>query len=90
MSADHTALGRAVRIMRAPRGLSQEELGHRANLHRSYIGAIERGQINPTFRVLLKLERGLDMPLSELIAKYEELAVSELALPPRLSRTSAG
>jgi transcriptional regulator with XRE-family HTH domain len=73
MSANHTALGRAVRIMRATRGLSQEELGYRARLHRNYIGAIERGEINPTFRVLLKLERGLATPLSELIAKYEEL-----------------
>ena len=73
MSADHTALGRAVRIMRATRGLSQEELGYRSRLHRNYIGAIERGEINPTFRVLLKLERGLAIPLSELIAKYEEL-----------------
>jgi len=82
-SPDHTALGRAVRILRATRGLSQEELGHRANLHRNYIGAIERGEINPTFRVLLKLERGLQMPLSELIEKYEEIAVAGIALPPR-------
>ncbi|HZV75261.1 MAG TPA: helix-turn-helix transcriptional regulator [Conexibacter sp.] len=72
-SADHTALGRAVRILRATRALSQEELGARADLHRNYIGAIERGEINPTFRVLLKLERGLATPLSELIAKYEDL-----------------
>jgi transcriptional regulator with XRE-family HTH domain len=70
-SADHTALGRAVRIMRATRGLSQEELGHRADLHRNYIGAIERGEINPTF--LLKLERGLATPLSELIHRYQQL-----------------
>lgn len=84
MSADHTALGRAVRILRATRGLSQEELGYRARLHRNYIGAIERGEINPTFRVLLKLERGLATPLSELIAKYEELAVSDMALAPRI------
>jgi transcriptional regulator with XRE-family HTH domain len=90
-SPDHTALGRAVRIMRATRGLSQEELGHRANLHRNYIGAIERGEINPTFRVLLNLEHGLAMPLSELIAKYEEIAVSpDLALPPRLRQIVAG
>jgi len=89
-SVDHTALGRAVRIMRATRGLSQEELGARANLHRNYIGAIERGEINPTFRVLLKLERGLAMPLSELIAKCEELAGSaDLALAPRLRKTGA-
>jgi transcriptional regulator with XRE-family HTH domain len=74
MSADHTTLGHAVRIMRATRGLSQEELGYRARLHRNYIGAIERGEITPTFRVPHKLERGLDMPLSELIAKYEDIA----------------
>jgi transcriptional regulator with XRE-family HTH domain len=69
----HSALGRAVRVARAMRGLSQEELGYRADLHRNYVGAIERGEINPTFRVLLKLERGLAIPLSELIARYEEL-----------------
>lgn len=73
MSADHTAFGRAVRIARATRSRSQEELGARADLHRNYVGAIERGEINPTFRVLLKLERGLAIPLSDLIAKYEEL-----------------
>ena len=58
-SPDHARLGRAVRELRARRGLSQEELGFRAGLHRNYVGAIERGEINPTFRVLLKLERGL-------------------------------
>ena len=85
-SADHTALGRAVRITRATRGLSQEELGARADLHRNYIGAIERGEINPTFRVLLKLERGLATPLSELITKYEELLTS----PAPVRATGAG
>ena len=59
--------------MRATRGLSQEELGYRARLHRNYIGAIERGEINPTFRVLLKLERGLAISLSELMARYEDV-----------------
>jgi transcriptional regulator with XRE-family HTH domain len=67
------AFGRAIRELRARRGFSQEDLGFASHLHRNYVGAIERGEINPTFRVLLKLERGLDMPLSELIAKYEEL-----------------
>ena len=44
-----------MRYTRARRGLSQEELGFRASLHRNYVGALERGEINPTFRVLLKL-----------------------------------
>lgn len=70
-SANHDALGRAVLEARARRGLSQEELGFQAKLHRNYIGALERGEINPTFRTLLALMRGLDLPLSDLIGLYE-------------------
>lgn len=70
-SASHDALGRAVLAARARRGLSQEELGFRAKLHRNYVGAVERGEINPTFRTLLALMRGLDLPLSELMRLYE-------------------
>ncbi len=71
ISREHIALGRAVRELRARRGLSQEQLGFRCDLHRNYVGAIERGEINPTFRVLLKLERGLKLPLSEITQCYE-------------------
>jgi transcriptional regulator with XRE-family HTH domain len=70
-SPAHESLGRAIRELRARFGLSQEELGFQSGLHRNYIGAIERGEINPTFRVLLKLERGLPVPLSEIIVLYE-------------------
>lgn len=65
------ALGRAVRELRARRGLSQEGLGVAARLHRNYVGTIERGEQNITFRVLLLLVHGLDVPLSELVALYE-------------------
>jgi transcriptional regulator with XRE-family HTH domain len=67
------ALGRATRYLRARRELTQERLGQRAGLHRNYVGAIERGEINPTFRVLLKLSHGLDVPLSKLITDTEHL-----------------
>lgn len=70
-SADHDALGRAVRETRARRGFSQEELGFRATLHRNYVGAVERGEINPTFATLLHLTGGLDVSLSELVRLYE-------------------
>ncbi|HEX7290588.1 MAG TPA: helix-turn-helix transcriptional regulator [Conexibacter sp.] len=65
------ALGAAVRELRARRGLSQEWLGFKAELHRNYIGAIERGQINPTLRTLMRLADGLAVPLSELVEMYE-------------------
>ena len=65
------ALGAAVRELRARRGLSQENLGFAGGLHRNYVGAIERGEINPTLRILLKLCHGLAIPLSELTTVYE-------------------
>ncbi|HET6449291.1 MAG TPA: helix-turn-helix transcriptional regulator [Conexibacter sp.] len=65
------ALGAAVRELRARRGLSQENLGFQGGLHRNYVGAIERGEINPTLRILLKVCHGLAIPLSELTTVYE-------------------
>jgi len=68
----YRALGRAVRESRARRGLSQEELGFTAGLHRNYVGAIERGEINPTLRIIFKLARGLVMLPSELLQLAEQ------------------
>ena len=65
------ALGSAVREARARRGLSQEGLGFVAGLHRNYVGAVERGEINATFKTLLRLTVGLRLPLSHLILLYE-------------------
>jgi DNA-binding XRE family transcriptional regulator len=69
--AELRALGAAVREVRARRGLSQEQLGFAGGLHRNYVGGIERGEQNITFRILLKVVRGLNVPLSELVALYE-------------------
>lgn len=41
-------------------------------MHRNYVGAIERGEINPTYETLLKLSYGLDIPLADLIATAAE------------------
>lgn len=79
-SREHVALGRAVRELRARRGLSQEQLGFQSGLHRNYVGAIERGEINPTFRILIALARGLALPLSEVLTVYERHVVE---LPSR-------
>jgi transcriptional regulator with XRE-family HTH domain len=71
VSREQLALGRAVREVRSRRDLSQEELGFRARLHRNYVGAVERGEINATFATLLKLTIGLRVPMSELVEIYE-------------------
>jgi transcriptional regulator with XRE-family HTH domain len=83
------AFGAAVRELRARRGFSQEELGYRGRLHRNYVGAIERGEINPTFRVILKLCDGLDVPMVELVTVYEcQLAAREARCWPERSTRS--
>lgn len=78
-AVERRALGRAVREIRARRGWSQEHLGDRAELHRNYIGALERGLLNPTWRTLLAVTDGLHVPMSELFAVYER----QLADGPR-------
>jgi DNA-binding XRE family transcriptional regulator len=80
--AELRALGAAVRELRARRGFSQERLGERGDLHRNYVGGIERGELNITFRVLLKLTRGLNVSLSELVEIYERNRMAQLGVIP--------
>ncbi|MDW5592981.1 helix-turn-helix transcriptional regulator [Conexibacter stalactiti] len=84
-SDEHVVFGRAVKEFRARRDLSQEQFGRQASLHRNYVGAIERGEINPTLRVMLKIARGLEAPLSELIVLFE--ARRDEAVPELRRRT---
>lgn len=67
------ALGRAVRDYRGRLGLSQEELAHRAELNRTYIGDVERGSRNVSFRALRQIAGALEIRTSELLARGEEL-----------------
>lgn len=61
------ALGKRVRSLRDAAELTQEELGHAADLHWTYIGQIERGERNPTYKNLLKLAKGLGVDAAALM-----------------------
>lgn len=70
-------LGKAIRARREEiGGLSQEGLADLAGMHRTYVGDIERGLRNPSYRNLVKLAAALDVPLSELVARAERIAES--------------
>lgn len=62
-------LARTIRILRLQQGLSQEDYAERAEVHRNYVGLIERGERTPNFRNLIKLASGLGMKPSELLRK---------------------
>ena len=70
-SQAHAALGRAIRAQREVRGLSQEELGFRSGLHRTYVGGIERGERNPSFTNILRVAEALGVSASDLLAVAE-------------------
>lgn len=48
-------LGLNVKLLRAKKGWSQEDLGFEAELHRTYISGIERGLRNPTISIVARL-----------------------------------
>ncbi len=66
-------LGERVRSARKAKGLSQEDLALESNTATSYIGGVERGQRNPSFKKLCAIARTVgcdvgslcrDLPLS--------------------------
>ena len=55
--------GKNVRFHRLKRKISQEKLAELADLHRTYIGAIERGERNVSLRNVQKIAFALDVPV---------------------------
>ncbi len=55
--------GRAIRVARAARELSQEELAHRARLDPSYISVLESGGRVPSGAALEAIAKALRVPL---------------------------
>lgn len=61
-------LARHLRSLRAARGLSQEGLADLANLHRTYVGSIERRERNVSLDNVERLAAALDVDICDLLA----------------------
>lgn len=67
------ALAQVVRELRAAQRISQEELAARAGVHRTWIGKLERAEVNPTWGSTKRLARGLRVTHAALAAMEEAL-----------------
>lgn len=72
MSDLNDALGRVIRGLREQRGVSQESLALECELHRTYVGQIERGLKSPTVRTLFVIAKGLGVAPSEILRRVEK------------------
>jgi transcriptional regulator with XRE-family HTH domain len=65
------AFGQAVRKFRLKRSFSQERLAELADIHRTYIGDVERGTRNISLLNMTRIAKALQVPLSRLIQEME-------------------
>ncbi len=82
-------LGRRIRELRKARNLTQEQFGERTGINYKYLGAVERGQENPTVKVLEKIARALRVALWELFV-FEHLEPDSKTLKRKISRMVEG
>lgn len=63
------ALGDAIRDVRLSKGISQEKLALLAEVDRSYVGRVERGDNNVAVLTLARLATALDLTIAKLMHK---------------------
>jgi transcriptional regulator with XRE-family HTH domain len=63
------SLGKAIRKVRLSKGISQEKLALLAEVDRSYVGRVERGDNNVAILTLARLAGALDLTLAKLMQK---------------------
>lgn len=60
-------LGNRVREARELARISQETLGELAGVHRTYVGHLERGEVNPTLYSIVRIADALNIDPGELV-----------------------
>lgn len=63
--------GQALAKLRIRKGLSQEELGFNAGVHRTYVSQIERGLKSPTLKTIVRLARALNITPGKLVSAVD-------------------
>jgi transcriptional regulator with XRE-family HTH domain len=72
-----SAFGKAVRNRRLASGISQEKLAELADIHRTYVGDVERGLRNIAIINMFRIAEALNTPLTSLVGDMEMLVQGE-------------
>lgn len=62
-------VGQAIRALRTEVGLSQETLAYETGIDRSYLGGVERGEHNLALINLVRISKGLNVEVWELLQR---------------------
>jgi len=69
---DSVVVGKAIAFYRKEKGISQEVLSGLADIGRSHLSAIERGERKPTLETLFRICCALDIKMSVVVQKIEQ------------------
>jgi transcriptional regulator with XRE-family HTH domain len=64
-------IGLNLQRLRRERGLSQEELAHRASVHQTYLSGVEQGKRNPSVMVLHRIAEALGVDIGDLVRRRD-------------------
>jgi transcriptional regulator with XRE-family HTH domain len=70
---DSILLGRRIRALRKAKGWTQQKLGNRADIDYKFLSEIERGNMNPSFKILVKIASALEVELPEMLRFDQEI-----------------
>lgn len=69
---DPTVVGQVIAAFRKRKGISQEVLSGLADIGRTHLSAIERGERKPTLETLYRISTALDVRMSDIMREVEQ------------------
>lgn len=84
-------IGDRIRQLRNEKGLSQEQLGYKSDLHYTHIGAIERAEKNWSIDTLIKVAGGLKVTVNDLLVfplKPEDIKILKKSIIAEIKESS--
>ena len=69
---DSKIVGEVIAGFRKKKGISQEVLSGLADIGRTHLSAIERGERKPTLETLYRISTAMDIKMSDIIIELEK------------------